>query len=304
MKVGLLNLEPKYKNLALEKIHIYHQDKGDYVEDYFALSQYDKVYCSSIFDYTQKGIVPQGAVCGGTGFDLTTILPVEIEEIKPRLNFGFTTRGCPNNCPFCVVPRKEGGISIVGTLRDLWSGVKGVLITILDNNILATLGHFFEICQESKDYGVKLDYNQGLDHRRLTPDVVKVMKAISHKEYRFAFDSPAHYDSVGGAIKLLQESGINRSLWYVLVGFNTSFQEDLDRVNFLRDRGQQAYIQRYTHKANDWKYIALGQWVNQHHIFYSMTWEQFLNTEHSKKRKYDVLVGGEGYGIKPVNLSS
>ena len=86
------------------------------------------------------------------------------------------------------------------------------------------------------------------------------------------------------------DEGIKQEGQKGIVGFNTTFQEDLDRVNFLRERGQQAYIQRYRYKARDFRYIALAQWVNQHHIFYGMTWEQFLETEHSKKRKYDKLV--------------
>lgn len=290
MNIGLLNLEPKYKNLALEKIRLYHQAKGDYVEDYFALTRYDKVYCSSIFDFTKKTIVPKGAICGGTGFDLTTVLPPEIEEICPHLNFGFTTRGCPNNCKFCVVPRKEGKPYVVASLKDLWNGIKRRLITLFDNNILALPKHFFSICEESQICEVKLDFNQGLDHRRLTPDIIEMLIAISHSEYRFAFDSPAYYKSVDKAISMLQNAGINRCVWYVLVGFDTTFQEDLDRVNFLRDRGQQAYIQRYRYRARDFRHIALAQWVNQHHIFYGMTWEQFLDTEHSRKRKYDKLV--------------
>ena len=290
MNISLLNLEPKYKNLALEKLRIYHQAKGDYVEDYFALNPYDKVYVSSIFTYTKKGIVPEGAVCGGTGFDLTTTLPPEIENIHPHQNFGFTTRGCPNKCPFCVAWRKEPVMGIVAKLKDLFNPVLGNLITLLDNNILAFPNHFLYICEESIDLKVKLDINQGLDHRKLNPEIVVALKSISHEEYRFAFDSPAYYKSVDRAISMLGDGGINRCLWYVLVGFNTTFQEDLDRVNFLRDRGHQAYIMRFGRDKHDYKHIALAQWVNQHHIFYSMTWEQFLNSEHSKKRKYNKLV--------------
>jgi len=291
MRIGLLNLEPKYKNLALEKLRTYHHAKGDCVEDYFALNHYDKVYCSSIFTFTKKHIVPRGAICGGTGFDLTTKLPPEVEAIKPHLNFGFTTRGCIRHCKFCVVPEKEGSIYAVGDLFDLWDS-SSKAITLYDNNILALPSHFDLIWEQARTNKIKLDFNQGLDHRLLDPVIVGLLSDLSHTEYRFAFDSPAYYQSVDRAISMLKDGGINRCLWYVLVGFNTTFQEDLDRVNFLRDRGQQAYIQRFRRPKNDWRHIALAQWVNQHHIFYGMTWEEFLNTEHSKKRKYDELVFG------------
>ncbi len=291
MNIGLLNLEPKYRNLALDKLRIYHQQKGNYVEDYFAIRRYDKVYVSSIFTFTKKDIAPEGAICGGSGFDLVTKLPPEIQDIKPHTNYGFMTRGCPNKCPFCIVPSKEGNIYIECSLLDIWDGISKDVIAY-DNNPLALPDYFAEQAEVAIKYHIRLDYNQGLDHRLLTSDIVLIMKRMLHREYRFAFDSPAYYSSVDRAVKLLQENGINRCLWYVLVGFNTTFREDLDRVNFLREHGQQAYIQRFRRPKNDWQHIALAQWVNQHHIFYSMTWEQFLETDHSKRRKYDKLVRG------------
>jgi len=29
---------------------------------------------------------------------------------------GFLTRGCPLRCPFCLVPRKEGGVRLAEDL--------------------------------------------------------------------------------------------------------------------------------------------------------------------------------------------
>lgn len=278
MKVGLYNLEPQYKNLALEKLRLYHTMMGDEVEDYLPLAYetYDKIYCSSIFVFTPKQNLPPNAICGGTGFDLTTKLPPEIEAIKPHLNFGYTTRGCIRDCPFCVVRMKEGLISIVGDLLDLWDG-KAKDIRLLDNNNLAAPDHFGLVCQQALEHKLRLDITQGLDHRLLTPDNVALLASISHKEYHFAFDSPAYRPSVERAIKLLNDAGIKRSTWYVLVGFNTTFQEDLDRLNFLRDNGQNAYVQRYKRSP---EYIPLARWANQHHIFQGMTWEQFKEAEY------------------------
>ncbi len=273
MKIGLLNLEPKYKNLALEKLRLYYSEQGNDVEDYFALEHYDKVYASSIFTFTKKAIVPQGAICGGSGFDLTTVLPPEIESVKPHLNFGFTTRGCIRNCPFCIVPQKEGGVKVVGGLFDLWDG-KSKLITLFDNNILALPDHFMGICCESHLLNVTLDFNQGLDHRLLTPEIVKLLAQISHKEYHLAFDHPSYQKSVDKAINLMQAEGIKRCAWYVLVGYNTTLKEDLDRLNHLKERNQNAYVQRYKREPI---YIPLARWANQHHIFQAMSFEEYLS---------------------------
>ena len=64
MNIGIYNLEPQYKNLALEKVRLYHKEHGYEVEDYLALARYDKVYVSSIFTFTKKDTVPFGSICG------------------------------------------------------------------------------------------------------------------------------------------------------------------------------------------------------------------------------------------------
>ncbi len=286
MRIGLYNLEPQYMNLALEKIRIYHKQKGDEVEDCTPIQAngFDMVYASSIFDFTNKRYVSDSMLKGGTGFDLTTKLPSEIEAIKPHLNRGFTTRGCIRNCSFCVVPRKEGHIHAVGDLLDLWDG-KSKEIVLHDNNILALPEHFEMVCRQAIEHKLGLDMNQGLDHRLLTPEIVDLLAVTPHKEYHFAFDHPNMVDSVERAIGLLSAKGIKRSIWYVLAGYNTTFDEDLFRLNYLREHNQNAYLMRYQTKENkrDKKLISLARWANQHHIFHGMDWGQFLRALKSRE---------------------
>ena len=282
MKIALFNLEPKYKNLALEKLRLYHQNQDDDVEDYFALKSYDKIYASSIFSFTDKSTVPQGAICGGTGFDLTAHLPPEVEAVKPRLNFGFITRGCIRNCSFCVVPRKEGSMSVEGTLLDLWDGCAKE-VKVLDNNILAVPDSFNQMCEMAAANHITVDINQGLDHRLLTPEICQKLKAIPHVEYHFAFDHPQSYKGVAKAIRILADVGIKRSTWYVLVGYDTTHREDLFRLQFLKWHGQNAFVQRY-HRDNR-VHLMLARWANQHHIFQGMTWDEFLKQEYPADRE-------------------
>ena len=275
MKVLILNIDSKIPNFALKKIEKYHIDKGDEVIWDLPLwrSQVDKIYISCVFTKNKKQCEEwKGAQIGGSGYSLTEKLPQEIENIKPRINLGFTTRGCIRKCPFCIVPEKEGWIRIVGDLLDLWDG-RAKDIVVLDNNILALPEHFELICKQARENKIRVDFNQGLDHRLLTQRIVDLMKSISHIEYRFSFDHPSFLPTVDRVITLLQKNKINRCNWYVLVGFNTTFQEDLERLNYLRKRNQNAYLQRYKW---DRQYIPLARWVNQHHIFHSMTYKQFL----------------------------
>lgn len=283
MKIGLLNLEPKYKNLALEKLRLYHSQQGDEVENYFALNHYDRVYASSIFTFTKKHIIPQGAICGGSGFNLTTVLPLEIDEIKPHLNFGFTTRGCIRNCSFCIVPKKEGMIRVVGDLLDLWDG-KSKKVIVMDNNILALPNQFRKVCQQAIDKKITLDFNQGLDHRLLTKEITEIMAQTSHSEYRLAFDHPSYQASVEKAITLLREAGINRGIWYVLVGYNTTPKQDLERLNYLRDTGQRAFVQRFRSHYSEPFYMAVSEWANQRHLFATKTWDEFLDLRKDRRK--------------------
>lgn len=297
MKIGIYNLEPQIRNLALEKIRVYYQQKGDVVLPCLPIEKqdnFDIVYASSIFDWSRKDYITPDVITGGTGFDLTTELPPEIEAIEPHINMGYTTRGCIHNCPFCVVRRKEGYIRATGDIVSLWDGRSKVII-VLDNNPLALIEHFNQNCKQLRDYNLKVDWNQGLDHRQLTPEIIDVIQSVRHHELRFAFDHPSYINSVEKAIGLLRSKGINRCSWYVLVGYDTTLMQDLLRLNYLRDRGQIAFVQRYRSKSNPPKIkrnkrelIALARWVNQHHLYRGMTWEQFL--EHPENKTYRYLL--------------
>lgn len=274
MTIALLNLENKYQNLALEKIRLYYETKGEEVTEYLPLwsKKYDKVYVSSIFSFTSKKYLPTNAIVGGSGFDLTSTLPPEIEQMKPKLNFGFTSRGCIRNCPFCIVPQKEGKIKAIGDIYDLWDG-KAKQIKLLDNNILALPEHFNKIVNQLLESSLKVDFNQGLDIRLVTENVAKTLSRLSHVEYRFSFDFPNLEKIVREKVELLKHYGVNRSMFFVLVGFNTTIEEDFTRLNIIKELGQNAYVMRY---KKDRKYISMARWANQHHIFQKMSYEQFL----------------------------
>lgn len=279
MKIALLNCEPKYTNIALEKVRLYYAQKGAIVEDYFPLShnEYDEIWASSIFDFTKKpDLLPGNIKCGGTGYDITSRLPAEIEAMNPKINIGFTSRGCNRNCKFCVVPRKEGKAIATGDIYDIWDG-QSKDITLLDNNIFFLPGHFRKIAEQIIKENIRVDFNQGLDIRLLDDNFAALMARMKHKEYRFAFDSVFSECSVLKGIQILKNHGIKRSTFYILAGYDSPLEDALYRANVLRREGQNGYIMRFN---GDRQYIPLARWVNQHHIFHGMTFEEF------KKREY------------------
>ena len=291
MKILLINIDSTIPNLALAKIAKYHQDKGDEVFWDIPLIKCDKIYVSCVFTKNRHEAEQWmgKAEIGGSGFDLTTNLPSEIEAVKPHINLGFTTRGCIRKCPFCIVPQKEGGIRSVGDLLDLWDGnTKDVVI--MDNNILALPEHFETICKQAIANKIRVDFNQGLDHRLLTPEIVGLLKRISHKDYKFAFDHPSYLPTVDNAITLLQANGIRRSTWYVLSGYNTTFEQDLDRCNYLKSRGQNAFVQRYETVCDNVRYSMLARWANQHNMFQTHTFVEFVNHPKHRNQKKEMEI--------------
>jgi len=276
-KIGLVNLEPKYTNIALEKIRMYYRIKGHEVEDYLALlsEEYDKIFVSSIFTFTDKSIYwdPKKARIGGSGYDLTTNLPEEIDKMKPKINIGFTMRGCIRKCPWCVVPKKEGKARPTGDIYDFWDG-KANHIIILDNNILALPEHFKKICAQLREAKVSSDWNQGLDIRLLTDDSIKELKSIRHKDsFKFAWDGPE--DWTGKFEKL--NNAIGSCIVLVMVGHSaTTFAWSLKKIHILKDMLHRPFVMKYEQARQDIRYITLSQWTNGREIFFTNTWEEFL----------------------------
>jgi len=296
--VGIKNCEPQYQNMALDKWILYHTRLGDQVETYMPLAndKYDKIICSSIFSFTDKSelLIDDRWECGGTGFDLYKKLPDEVENIVLRNNYGFTQIGCDRGCSFCVVNKKEGNAHPVGDIYDIWDG-KSKSITLYDNNILLLPQHFNMICSQLRTSKVKVDWNQGLDIRLLNNDVAEELASIKHAEYHFAYDNKGMDQLIIDGVNKLVSKGIKQSIFYVLIGFNTTIQEDLHRLNLLRKLKQRAFVMFYqkcgdTQEAR--KYTkneiiiqkSIKRWANKKSWFAGCTFEQFVNREENRSR--------------------
>lgn len=274
--IGLYNLEPKYTNIALEKVRMFYELRGERVENYFPLERrkYDVVYCSSIFTWTDKSYVMPDMICGGTGFDLKTTLDFTIDMMKPKINVGFTTRGCIRKCGFCVVPEKEGNIRAVGDIYDFWDG-KSKEIVILDNNILAVPTHFADICKQIKKEALKVDFNQGLDFRLMDRNLLRIAKDIKMPIWRFAWDNIKTKKRAIHFLEMLQEENIKATRWYVLIGFDSTEREDIERVETLKEWGHDPFVMPYNRHYSYQRNFA--RWVNHKAIFKSVQWKDYRN---------------------------
>ena len=287
-----VSIDGKRPNLALEKVRTYYERLGyEVVEDYKKLTQkVEKIFISCLFDWNRKKVEPWlrcgvPVEVGGSGWSEGSRLPPEIEKECPRINYGYTSRGCPRRCPWCSVHKREGDWAAVHKLLDLWDG-RSKDITLLDNNILADEKHFHRVCWDAYRHGIRLHFYQGLDYRFVNRAVACSLGMIRHKRLRFSFDEPKGWDAVDTALDHLSDAGIHRSQWFVLVGYNTTLKEDIDRINFLRKRGQLVYLARYNF-TRDPSYIPLARWTQCPRFFSKMTFWDFLNRpENYKFKKY------------------
>ena len=287
MKIGLLDIDGhNFPNLALMKISTYHKNKGDKVEMLFGLEHYDIVYMSKVFTFTpdyKEYIQADKIIKGGTGYDLESKLPDEIEKQFPDYSlygitdtaYGYLTRGCPRGCKFCIVAKKEGQKSVkVADLNQFWNGQKE--IKLLDPNILACKD-WKDLLQQCIDSGVYVDFTQGLDIRLMTEE--------KHKMFHFAWDN-ADDTKTFELLKEYRKGFVNdrddKLRVYVLTNFNSTFEQDLGRVYKLRDIGYDPYVMIYDKQNAPKKIRHLQRWCNSKYIF--RTCKDFKNYKQGENK--------------------
>ena len=222
MNVALLAVDSKYPNLALMKISAYHKSVGDCVEWYNPFDRYDRLYMSKVFSFTPDYDYYINNVCGeiirgGTGYDIHSSLPEEIDMMQPdysiyptidnRTSYGFLTRGCPNKCKWCVVPQKEGNIRPYMDIDEITIGGMRPYAILMDNNVLASS---YGLSQIEKIVYRKyhVDFNQALDARLVTDDVARLLSQVKWiKRIRFGCDTTSQIGHCADAIERIRQYG-------------------------------------------------------------------------------------------------
>lgn len=279
MRIGLHDSDGTgFPNMALMKLSAWHKKQGDTVEWWVPLFQYDRVYSSKIFTFTQEDpYLPEDTIRGGTGYGLMNELDPEIDAMFPDYSIypdchhaiGFLTRGCIRHCPWCIVPKKEGEIRAYSTWRDI-KRPDSRDIVFMDNNVLACEWGLEQIADMAGE-DVRVDFNQGLDARLITDDVAELLSKLKWINYiRMSADTDAMLDVVLRAIDRLGKFGVKpwRIFVYLLVQDIESAER---RAMALRDVGAQPFAQPYrdfesnTEPPQELKDLA--RWVNRKEIF-------------------------------------
>lgn len=324
MRIGLLDIDSHakvkkwgstiYPNLALCKIASYHRHRGDTVEWAIPLFEhYDIIYRSKIFNFTQDDDRQYNTdieIRGGTGYDLSSKLPQEIDDCQPdysiyptvpsTVGYGFLTRGCPNKCKWCVVPRKEGNIFPYWDIERVANGRKNIVL--MDNNILAAGDYAHEQLDKAITLGLRIDFNQALDARLVDDDFAKQLAQIKwiHRRIRFGCDTHKQIDDCEKAISLINSYGFHGE-YFIYTMLNDDFKECWERLHYWWEINHRC---REEHRPNIYPYAQpyrdpddpkrpipqwqkdMANWVNKHQIFQITAFDDIEPRKGFKCREY------------------
>lgn len=288
MNIGLIDVDGhNFPNLALMKLSTWHKLQGDTVEWYSGIEHYDRVYMSKVFTFTpdeRRVIQADEVIRGGTGYDITSKLPKEINKITcpdyslypmHKFSLQFFSRGCIRNCPFCLVKRKEGKITPSFPM-DL--NPNGKHIEVLDNNFFAN--------PQWRDAVVFLNTTKqpvnlhGVDIRIMNEQQANALNSMRLKgsSIHIAWDNPKD-DILPNLKAMVKQVKRYKIACYVLIGYWSTPEEDYYRVRKLAELGIDPFVQPYRDYANERSPTQyekdFASWVNKKERFKSFDFSNF-----------------------------
>jgi len=287
MKIGLYDVDSTIPNLALMKLSAFHKERGDSVEWFLpnmtiGEGGFDKVYASTVFKDVpdddlsdHSNLDPTRMTIGGSGWNLEGRLPPEIHRRVPdysiygyKHSLGFTARGCRFNCKFCIVPQKEGRPKHENTIDEIWTQRDSDFVVLLDDDFFGG-PQWAERVAELRQHNLKVCFSQGINIRIITEEQCAALASLRftnlhdtrHQVY-FAWDRFRDERLIDAGIQRVWAAGIKpwQMAFFVLIGFDTTEEQDLYRVTKIRKLGCDAFAM--PHKKNDPYQSAFARWVN------------------------------------------
>lgn len=272
MKVLVVNCSAPHYNLGASKLYDWLTSQGHQVErakgsdlideagevGFFALG-YDLVCLSVIFSWhaplaraVALRVMPSSEVwCGGpgmramekwwkreTGLDCTRGLDDRFEKHRGDYKMTFASRGCGENCWFCVVPLLEGSDYALD-----WNFKPAPVLC--DNN-LAGLPEEFQrfIVSRYRESGVKLvDANSGFAPRQFTPEMYEIWRPVV-STWRFALDETKEIEDARRMLGILRDVSASRKRVYVLAG-HEPIEACRERAELVRAEGGEPFCQPF-----------------------------------------------------------
>lgn len=289
MKIGVIDVDGhNFPNVALMKLASYHRIKGDKVEWAMPMfGDYDRIYASKIFTFSPNFDImlykTKELIKGGTGYDIKSQLPEEIDnhsglayDLYPQHRFSvqFYSRGCIRHCPFCLVHDKEGYIHPVEPME--WNP-KAEWIEVLDNNFFAN-PEWRAAVEDLRKQHLPIKFH-GVDIRIMDEEQAVALNTLRLKgSVHIAWDLPS-LDLTERLEAIINYIKPYKIVCYVLVGYNSTPEQDLHRLNTLKRLGILPFVQPfrdYENKRKPTQYEKdISRWANRAWLFKSMNFEDY-----------------------------
>lgn len=306
MYIGLHDAEKEYlrnksfPNYALMKIAAWHKSQGDTVEWWIPTNYYDRVYSSKVFDFTPENpYLPETTIYGGTGYKNISInrkLPEEIDKafpdysIYPECDYaiGYLTRGCPNKCRWCIVPKKEGQIRPYRDWKEIVRKDTDKLV-LMDNNILSCQ-HGIRQLESLIDSGYRIDLNQGMDTRLVTDKIAQILSKLKWIRFiRFSCDQKSQIEPIKNTIELLGQYGVKPYRIFIYLLVTENIEDAAYRVEELK---QYKSINLYAQAERNERMGIMPNWEQKEFQ------QRFMYGGCYRKESWDEYCERKGFGSK------
>lgn len=142
----------------------------------------------------------------------------------------ITSRGCPNNCSFCLVRRG---------LIEFDDFPEGNIIN--DNNILACSDKHLSLVFEMLKNQKQIEFKGGLEASRITSKIAEKLRSLKIKTLWLACDTDSALKPLKKAVEILNKAGFTRShiYCYALIG------KEEERLREIFNIGAMPFAQLY-----------------------------------------------------------
>ena len=288
MLVNLLTDLPKH-NLALMRISAWHRAQGDEITLNSPQTPCDLSYGSWFFNHKYHT-----DIAGGPAVNPELKLNGQFKDIPPDYDLypnldcslGYTWASCPRTCGFCIVP-KQHNPEIHHSIWD-FHDTRFKKICLLNNNTFSD-PQWRETFEEIWEAKLTIRDENGYDLRFIDEERVEALARTKFDGYFYlSWDKNDDEDQIVKGLKLIKKQKLhNKCLIFVLVGYDTTLEQDIYRCQILHNMGFKPFIMIYniSHKRqlrHFRRMIHLRTYTRYPHNHIRRAWQDYNPSDSTK----------------------
>lgn len=192
---------------------------------------WDKKYCEELaFQWEVRTNKP--VKLGGVAYNSQSDNFIQGMYLKP--NIIFTSRGCNNNCPWCIVPKLEGKLKELPICQGNF---------IQDNNFLQTSRKHKEKVFEMLRTQKGISFKGGLETHLIDDHFINNITSLRIKELWLACDTDGSLPKFKKAMAKLRKAGFNRNKVYCYCLIGDDMDKNEARLREVYNEGAMPFAQ-------------------------------------------------------------